>query len=177
MRDMLHGILYGSSIDIRKGQTVVFRRMRRKEGVVYPSSEQDLVLSPAINPETQVADTVYPNQWSDSERYMFDDYLVTTYRTNLFSILDREKTLEVGLLQDTTSVFFFEHWLMPTRYDIILLPIFDKDGVIENPVRIKERYDISMTEPLRADTGRIEFWRCITNKNLSSMIEITPEST
>ncbi|QHW35665.1 hypothetical protein GZH47_32730 (plasmid) [Paenibacillus rhizovicinus] len=92
----------------------------------------------------------------------------TTYKVSIRSCLTRRKVSVVpetlpgarrvsplGNIAATTYKYYMEHDVAPQPGDLILE--VEWDG--EKPATITEKLYVSVPDPLRGDTGRIEFWQ------------------
>ena len=159
LREELNKTLYGSSNELAKGQFAILRRMRRKDGVSYPISEENLQKCPCTeNPDLE-ADRVVKCQWCYGERFLFDDEFIVTYRASKFNYVDMERPKGYGNLAISLAFFYCEHTIMPSRFDKIIEPMIDYDGNVISPIEVKVKHNIEMADAFRSDNGRIEFWR------------------
>lgn len=161
LRKELNQTLFGSNQEIAKGQFFVLRRMRRNEGVVYPTGKEDLISCDACierNVEGEVNKHLSCEK-CDGEGYLFDEELVIAYKTSRFEYQDVEKYQPWG--KDTYSVSFFyvEAHESLTRYDKLIEPLIDIEGRLVTPMKAIRKHNIHMAERFRSDVGRTEFWR------------------
>ena len=72
------------------------------------------------------------------------------------SIDDSVTLTKIGMVSVGTPVFYFNYKVQPQERDLILVVGFDKHNI---PVDIKSLYVITSVEELRADKGRVEYFR------------------
>lgn len=167
LREQMQALFYGTSSEIPKGQTVIFRKMRRKSGIVWPVEENDLEITPAINSLTHQGPTpTYPDNWAFGEKFLFDDQLVRTYHSRpiVVEAMNGTMPLPLGVVPLGTTYFYLEYWVMPSIYDKIIELVINEQGVPVSPIKQFMKYHIHSAEPFRSDNGRIEFWRCIVHQ-------------
>jgi hypothetical protein len=180
LRKEFEGFLDGDRWDLPKKQLIIFRKMRRQEGIYYPLKESDLQASPAIRQSTSSTDHVYPNAWSESEKFLFDDYFVYGYKRDLRGYDEKEMPQPFSQLITGLYFYYFEAHVMPSRFDRIIEPVIDPDGNIVSPIRPAMVYDIQDAYPFRSDAtendynSRIEFWRCLVNRTATPEVERDP---
>lgn len=163
LRQEFHETLFGAHDEIPKGQIVIFRRMRRKTGIVYPSEEADLLASPAVNPYThQGPSSNYPDNWAFGEKFLFDDQLIKIYRSYPVMVENMNNIIAIspGAIPTGVTYFYMEHWVMPSIYDKIVELVIDQDGIPVSPLKKFVKYSIKSAEKFRSDNGRICYWRC-----------------
>lgn len=160
LRRELNRTLHGASDEIEKGALNILRRMRRKEGVVYPTASSDLeeciCRTESISNEP---DKDYPCDICEGEGYLFDDEIVVGYKTNRYEYQDVEKYNRWGKNVISMSFFYIEYHENISRFDKVIEPIHKPDGSISTPVEILHTHNIHMAEEFRADSGRTEYWR------------------
>lgn len=162
LRQELNQFLFGSNMEIPKGQLYVLRSMRLQPGIVYPVKEADLFSCDCKTKFENEPEIDYRCNICDGEGYLFDDRFVTGYKTSRFEYQDIEKYKAWGKQTTSLSFFYIESDELISRFDKILEPVIDKEGRIASPVRILKKANIHMAESLRSDNGRIEYWRCST---------------
>ena len=166
LRKEMNRTLHGASDEIPKGALDILRRMRWKEGVVYPVTTADLQICPCKSESIQnEPDKDYPCDICFGEGYLFDDEIVVAYKTNRFEFQDVEKYNRWGKNTIAMSFFYIESYRKPNRFDKLLEPVHTIDGKISSPIKILHTHAIHMSEEFRSDNGRVEFWRtsCFTD--------------
>lgn len=160
LRDNFQDWIRGSPGHPAKGQILIFRKMRRQTGVVFPVRESDLMYAPGIDPRYNEDDIDVHNDYSKGERFLFDDQVILGYRwQNFYRIIESESIQKYINLPENKDMFFIEWFNEPSRFDKIIEPMINTDGALVSPVRIWRKYDIQEAEPYRGDNGRVEFWR------------------
>ncbi len=161
LRKELHETLFGGLHETEKGQIVIFRRMRRKPGITYPVTEDDLQISPSQDKFSHHAPREHPDNWSFGERFLFDDRLIKLYRSWPISIENTNTLTQIdpGWLPGGLAFYYLEAWTMPSVYDKIIEVVRDMDGVPVSPLRLERKYSVKSAEAFRSDSGRVEFWR------------------
>lgn len=161
LRKELHELLFGSPTEVAKGQYVVFRRMRRKSGVVYPSGEDDLVWSPARDPYTFQGSKDYINPWSEGEKYLFDDQMIKKYSSypTKFEGTQTIVPIDPGNIPAGIVYHYVESWVMPSIWDKLIEVVVNEEGIPISPIKMLKSYSIKSAEMFRSDKGRIEYFR------------------
>lgn len=161
LRKEFEQLLFGSSTEIPKGQLVIFRRMRRKSGIVYPVKDDDLQLAPGVDSLTHDGPKTYKDNWAFGERFLFDDQLIKVYRGYAVILEGQQQVsqLSPGQFAIGPAFFYIQAWVMPSLFDKILELITDKDGNAVSPLAIFKRHTIKTAERFRSDNGRLEYWR------------------
>lgn len=158
--------MHGAADEVAKGRYLILRSMHREEGVTYPSSSKDLISCPCKTQSLSYEpDKDYPCSLCDGEGYYFTDILVTGYRADRYGYTDVERHLAHGKNTISQPFFYIEYHEIISRYDKILEPMLDVEGNLISPIIVRERHNIHMAEPFRADRGRLEYWRlsCFTD--------------
>jgi len=166
LRKELNRTLHGASDEIPKGALSILRRMRWKDGVVYPVTAADLQICPCKSRSIQnEPDKDYPCDICFGEGYLFDEEMVVTYKTNRFEFQDVEQYKDWGKSTIAMSFFYVESYEKPNRFDKIREPVHTTEGKIASPIKILHTHAIHMSEEFRSDNGRVEFWRvsCFTD--------------
>ncbi len=160
LREELNRFMFGASDEIAKGALYILRRMRRKDGVVYPATSDDIqgcdCASGNIHKEP---DLDYPCDVCEGEGYLFDDEIVAGYKTNRYEYQDTEKYNDWGKNTVAMSFFYVEFHESISRYDKIIEPVTDLEGNLATPIKLRHRHNIHMSERFRSDNGRTEYWR------------------
>lgn len=160
MREEMNRFMHGANDEIAKGALNILRYMRRKEGVLYPVSTDDLVECECrTNGYENEADGDYPCDMCEGEGYLFDDVIVVGYKTNRYEYQDQEKRKPWGKHTVAMSFFYIEFQESISRFDKIIEPLHKLNGEIATPVKILHRHNIHMAEEFRSDVGRTEYWR------------------
>lgn len=60
---------------------------------------------------------------------------------------------DLGAISSESTVFYLNHKVSPRKRDLVVLTYWDKNG---NPVGVKKVYEITISDELRGDHGRIE---------------------
>lgn len=167
LRQEFADILYGTPNEPPKGQFLILRKMKRKEGVYLPTSEDDLVKVTDINPVFNESQRNLPSEISKGERFLFEDILIKGYRwQNFYNIIQKE-SFEKYLINTANKDMFFIEWVHnPCRWDKLIEPITDTaTGKLVSPIAVWRKYNIQDAEPYKGDYGRVEFWRLtVTNE-------------
>lgn len=157
LRKELNRFMFGAPDEIAKGALVVLRRMKRIEGIDSPVTEKDLLPCSCKDPtenEPEINCDI-----CDGEGYLFDDIVVPGYKTNRFEYQDIEKYKMWGKNTTSMSFFYVEYFDMISRFDKIIEPVTDRDGILITPLRVLFEHNVHMAERFRSDYGRIEYWR------------------
>lgn len=157
LRDEMISLLTGTDGEIPKGQTFILRRMRRDD-------DGNLTECACVDTFTQEASLDFRCSYCYGHKYLFDEELVTGYKTNVSSVsssraFDLAKT-EFGALELPAMVFFFDYSVEPTLNDKIVLIELDLEGDPIIPYNRTFLYEINLLRDLRSDRGRVEFWAC-----------------
>ena len=161
LRKELNEFMFGSAQELPKGQFYILRRMRRKEGIEYPVSKDDIVICDACleaNFEGE-ANIDFACEKCYGEGFLFDEEIIIGYKTNRFEYQDVEKQQLWGKDTYAVSFFYVEYHEAISRFDKLVEPAIDAEGNIVTPVRENLKHNIHMAERFRADAGRTEFWR------------------
>ena len=160
LRKEMNRFMFGANDEIAKGALNILRRMRWKEGIVYPTKTEHLISCTCrTNGYENEPDKDYPCDICEGEGYLFDDEIVVAYKTNRFEYQDVEKYNAWGKNTVSMSFFYVEFHENITRYDKLLEPVHTPEGKISTPVKLLHRHNIHMAEEYRADLGRAEYWR------------------
>ena len=159
LRKELNDILFGSREEIAKGQMVVVRRMRRKDGVVYPATTDELVTCSCKLDRHNEPSIDYKCVKCDGEGYLFDEQIVVGYKTNRFEYQDIEKYMPWGKNTTAISFFYIEYHEDLTRFDKVIEPVIDTNGKMVSPVSPLMKHNVHMAERFRLDNSRTEYWR------------------
>jgi len=166
LRSELNKFFFGASDEVAKGCFFILRRMRRQEGVIYPttSSELQTCICKSSNHSGEV-DKDYPCQSCEGEGYLFDDEIVVGYKTSRFEYQAVEKYTTWGKNIVELSFFYIEHHEAISRYDKLIEPLTNSEGEIISPVKILHKHNIHMAERFRDDCGRLSYFRisCFTD--------------
>lgn len=166
LRKELNRTFFGANDEIAKGAFNILRRMRSKQGILYPVYSTDLEECPCKTDSLQQEpDKDYPCNICQGEGYLFDDEIVISYKTNRFEYQDVEKYKPWGKQTSSMSFFYVEYHEWISRFDKILEVVHHPDGQIKTPIQIQHRHNIHMAEEFRLDNGRTEHWRlsCFTD--------------
>jgi hypothetical protein len=158
IRKELNDFMFGSSGEIAKGQSLVLRRMRTIVPGAYPSSVEEIQKCGCIKSDLESSRDYGCNN-CDGEGYLFDEEMVTGYKTSRFEYQDVEKIQEWGKEVHSISFFYIEYHENISRYDKIIEPAVDTSGRLLSPLKAHMKYNVHMAERFRADKGRTEFWR------------------
>ncbi len=158
IRKEVNQFLFGSSQERARGQTYVLRRMRLRSGVLYPSSTGDLIKCGCISRSGEPGRDYSCNK-CDGEGFLFDEEIVTGYKTNRFEYQDVEKFEEWGKETHAISFFYIEYHENISRYDKLIEPAITESGKLVSPLKMHAKHNVHMAERFRADGGRTEFWR------------------
>jgi len=159
VRKELNNSLFGASDEIAKGAIFILRRMRRGLNVLYPSSTSDLQQCGCSSGPTKEPNIEHPCDRCDGEGFLFDEEVVTGYKTNRFEYQDVERHQPWGKETHGISFFYIEYHEEITRYDKIIEPVIDLSGNIASPLKKHQQHSVHMAERFRADKGRTEYWR------------------
>lgn len=72
----------------------------------------------------------------------------------------QERISPVGIMNIPYLVYYLKYYVVPKKEDKIIEIENDDDGNPVRPFVQTEMHNISITEPLRDQKGRIEYWRC-----------------
>jgi hypothetical protein len=78
--------------------------------------------------------------------------------------IGKEETEEYGQVEFDSNLFFFEHNVEVSEEDSIIEVRTDDCGKIVSPVKILKRHSVKDVEPLRANNGRVEFYKIYLNR-------------
>ena len=159
VRKEVNNFLFGASDEIAKGGIFVVRRMRRQSGVLYPSATSDLQQCECALGLTREPNKEYGCDKCDGEGFIFDEEIVTGYKTNRFEYQDVERYRPWGKESHGISFFYIEYHKDLTKYDKIIEPIIDLNGNVGSPLKKLTQHNIHMAERFRSDKGRTEYWR------------------
>jgi hypothetical protein len=167
LRDQMLDILYGTSGGIPKGQKVLVRRMRR-------DSSENRTLCVCVDHITKEPDIDYPCPSCSGEGYLWDEELLTCYKTNVSAakssrtlFLDKE---QFGVLSLAQTIFYFDYQVALTKEDRLVIIRLDEEGTPVVPYIREDLFEINLTYPLRSDRGRIEYWMAYcASKNISTV--------
>ena len=158
IRKELNDFMFGSSGEVAKGQSLILRRMRPVAEGVYPSSVDDIQKCACLVSDAESGRDYGCNN-CDGEGYLFDEEIVTGYKTNRFEYQDVEKIEEWGNEIHSISFFYIEYHESISRYDKIIEPVVDLNGRLVSPLKAHAKHNVHMAERFRSDKGRTEFWR------------------
>ena len=160
LRAEMNQTLFGSQMEIAKGQRVIFRRMRRIDPSKHPISTEDLVICDckknSLSKESKIESKC---PMCDGEGFLFDDEFITAYKQPKFNYSDIERAMPYGKNTIAITYFFTEEHKDYSRFDKIIEPLRDKNGLVHSPIRTEYSHDINMAQQYRADEGRLEYWR------------------
>lgn len=173
LRKELNRTMFGAGDEIKKGAINILRRMRRKESLRLPNgmykmpvSSRDLERCPCVTETVHhEPNKEYPCPECFGEGYLFDDEIVTAYKTNKFEYTDTERNKPWGKNIVSMSFFYVEYYKNISRFDKIIEPLHDLEGRIISPMSVLHTHNIHMAEEFRSDRGRTEYWRlaCFTD--------------
>jgi len=96
------------------------------------------------------------------EGWLYEDELHLVRRRIVaptIGLAGSEQMTDIGWMNVNYIVFYFMYNVAPTRGDKILEIELDDNANPIRPFKITEIYRLSMSEPLRDQNGRIEYWR------------------
>ena len=84
-----------------------------------------------------------------------------------YAVMDRSfqrntTEAEFGRIVGTLYKFYMQHYVNPLVQDLIYYVTWCGD----NPKTLVSEFEIQSIDPLRADNGRIEFWKCICKEKV-----------
>jgi hypothetical protein len=157
LREELDDILYGTKGSVPKAQKFILRRMRRDD-------DNNLTQCVCVDNVTKEPDIDYLCQYCRGVGYLWDEEIVTGYKTVVSSIstsraFDLDK-LEFGVLSLPAIVFYFPYLTNPTLQDRIVVIELDLEGDPVTPYNRQTQYEINLLVDRRSDNGRVEYWAC-----------------
>lgn len=159
LRKEVQDFFFGSGVEIPKGQLHVLRFMRRKDGISIPTRESDIYTCECKTSPDNEPEIDYRCDICDGEGYLFDDEVITCYKTSRFNYQDIEKYQPFGKSTISMSFFYTLYNRPISRFDKLLEVVTDTEGRIVSPTKILKRNNIHMAERFRADNGRVEYHR------------------
>lgn len=159
LRKEMNETLFGSDMEIAKGQTLIFRRMRRKDEDVYPIKSDDLMKCDCQEGRSGQPNRDYRCPICDGEGYLFDDHFIVGYKMSRFEYQDVEKHTPFGKSTVGITFFYTETDHDYSRFDKIVEVFKDTEGKLTQPTRHQLTHNIHMAQAFRSDNGRTEYWR------------------
>lgn len=150
MRAEMKEILHGSSSKPQRGHWVVYREFHL-----------DITASGFY-------DEVY-REGVDGPAHEYTDHIVITRRDPVYAPEKGEAETAMGQLIGAKNIYYFEHDFVPRPYDQIfeftwadhrVTPTFND---IAEPYN--DKFNIKEVYPFRCDSGRIEYWVAMVNKD------------
>lgn len=161
LRQEFHDLLYGSATEIAKGRPAILRRMRRDES-------GNLVRCPCVDSKTNEPDQDTPCQYCWGEGYLWDEEWVIIYKQVVSSARAAPRLpqeYKPGVAWIPLEYIYMEYFVNPTRFDKYIEVALDEEGAPVVPYKREAKYNISLPQYLRADNGRIEYWRLAVNRD------------
>jgi hypothetical protein len=155
LRAEFDGFLYGAGDEIAKGQAGILRRMRT-------DSDGKLIECHCVDDTTGEPDKDTPCPFCDGEGYLWDEEWVTFYKLEVSSnegFVRKNTHEEAGIINVPYAFFYMEYTVDPNRYDKVVEVQRDLDGNLVYPYQRTAVHTIATAQPLRSDSGRIEYWR------------------
>ena len=138
------------------GHYVIFRKMRRKEGVLIPFTEDDLEKSPTVDDTYDSGDMGRHDYYARGEKFLFDDQIIKAYRRPLSG---GDVPLQYGDDLGATYFYYFKADVYPSRFDKIIEMKLE-GGRPVSPITPILYLDIREAYPYQADpSGDIVYWR------------------
>ena len=159
LRAEMNAFMFGASDEIPKGQLVILRKMRVRDGILIPVKATDLQVCECKSTPSNEPDIDYRCGLCDGEGYLFDDCIIPGYKTDRFGYQDVEVYQKQGKGTVSMSFFFVEYQDNITRFDKVLEPVINKEGEVRTPVQILQSHNIHMAQRFKGDNGRIEYYR------------------
>lgn len=162
MRDEMIDTLEGKYPEIAKGQTHLFRKMRR-------TSSGGLVPCPCVDVTTNEPDKDRFCPICYGEGNLFDESYILLYRILVapdYGNSVRDKILPPGILNVPLAIFYTRYDELITEQDKIVLVNQNLDGTVVTPVRRRELYKIAAAWDYRADNGKLEYWKLFVHKEV-----------
>lgn len=153
-----------------KGSWVIYRRARR--------DENGLPILATSTKENRSSEALVGA--NSSLKYLFDDHMVKLYISkgqtfHEFGSVEKQGDTRTDVVKffgahDCVSHLSQNNYEMPDEHDKLIVPVYDLEGELFSPLRVKELYDIASCEPYRLDnSGRVEFFELNTmTKNTNS---------
>jgi hypothetical protein len=171
LRQEFNNMMDGVPPEIAKARKFVLRKMRRQESEpqqnkifagrkqnidYYVPNQGYLIVCDCVDKITQEPDL---DSWCPScsgEGYLWDEVIIDGYKALLRGT---ETLIGPGLSNIPLTVFYLRSHILITKADKLVELWLDEEGKIMRPRRRKAIYRISEATDLRADFGRIEYWR------------------
>ena len=161
LRDEMKLMLEGNDVYPRRGHWVILRRMdKKKPCTCYNRVGQDgekysLDKSKYNEPELRC-------KICNGEGWLYSDELYLARRrlvAPVIGLAGSEQMTDIGFMNVQYIVFYFQHYVNPSRGDKIIEIALDDNANPIRPFVQKEIYRIAVAEPFRDQNGRIEYWR------------------
>ena len=184
MRQELLNTLNGSFPEIAKKTKIVLRKMRRGTLEVYPEGTislpwtevnaaekryrwrsdigNDLLPCPCTHPVTKEADVDTYCPFCHGEGYIWDESFIDAYKVVIKgdvsnALIDKQKG--PGQIASPVAIFYVDYLSPVTDDDKIVGLVLNIDGTPAKPYFRKALYRIGKAIDLRADDGRLEYWK------------------
>lgn len=156
MRSEFIHTLEGFHPELAKGKLALLRRFRR-------NSQDRLTLCSCVDQVTGEPDKDAFCPISFSEKHLWDESEILVYQQIMEENL-RSDSKPAGLLNIPASVFYIRYNEPVTEDDKIVEVALGFDGRPNRPFRRVAVYRIDQLVGLRAEGGRLEYWKAICMK-------------
>jgi hypothetical protein len=177
MRQEMINTLDGSYPEITKKQRAVLRKMRRGTlnidedgdwtagGKTYTWSDSagdDLLPCPCTDAVTKEPDKDHHCPFCWGEGFIWDESFIDVYKVEIKSDVGNaliESLQAPGLINEPVVIFYTRSSVSVTQEDKVAELVLDTEGSPVKPYFRKKLYRIGRAIDLRADRGKLEYWK------------------